>query len=58
MRIGVVQSNICYNAARHISVAKAVKVTVTDMTNREYIIITTNKTRQIKLYKDMIHVKV
>lgn len=37
-----------YNVARHISVAKAVKAAVTDMANREYIIITTNKTRQNK----------
>ena len=37
-----------YNVVKHISVAKAVKAAVTDMTNREYIIITTNKTRQNK----------
>lgn len=37
-----------YNVVKHINVAKAVKAAVTDMSNREYIIITTNKTRQNK----------
>lgn len=37
-----------YNVVKHISAAKAISAAVTDMANREYIIITTNKTRQNK----------
>lgn len=37
-----------YNVVKHISVDKAVKAAVTDMSNREYIIITTNKIRDTK----------
>lgn len=37
-----------YNVVKHINVAKAISAAVSDMSNREYIIITTNKTRQNK----------
>lgn len=37
-----------YNVVKHINVAKAIRAAVADMSNREYIIITTNKTRQNK----------
>lgn len=37
-----------YNVVKHINVAKAIRAAVADMSNREYIIITTNKIRDTK----------
>lgn len=37
-----------HNVVKHINAAKAISAAVSDMSNREYIIITTNKTRQNK----------